>query len=1214
MTAGAEEESRRRVERVRKMSIRRMILAGAALLAALAPLGAQQAWEQPELVAADHVYTLDYVTPHVRWAKPLPGGPIKALFFMNARSMGSREVAEMAQRLDLQFDVVYYERTGRQVDDGAAGMERALRLIREGADVFVFGGVDLEGLSREAQYYLLEQVIREGAGLVCVGRPPAIAFTDDRVSDELPDELIARFPLASLARGREMAAAFGLTDPTDAELARRILTRYRLGAGRALFIRLPGGEEALTPRMEFSFEALAEYEYWAGFAANAIRWAAGRDSAVTFTNRPPTPVMLHRDDLPGALSVAITSDLSDTVPLTVDCSLRRADGRRVKMGGRKVEVAQGQTGEVVVTTPKLPAGRHVMEVVITSPRGVEAFGAQTLDVTTTRGVESVALDRQFGEVGDTISGTVAMRGQQFGADETLVLRLRDAEDRVIARQERPAQAGQVPFSFRVPENCTILMRAEAALVDGDGEIDRTYATFKVPRRCRDQFNFVMWDYPRRALGYWGLRSLRDNGVTVILSGAVPPAEIAAVDLAYVPYTTRILDTVGEDGVMEPVCWNDEPAVTQHIQEIADRYHGAREHGVYAYSLGDENQTRGACAHPACLAAYREWLESRYRTIAALNASWDSDFGSFEEIGFFEPGDLNEQAALNAGHVARWYDRQAFRRYNYAVYCGRYARIYAAMDPLAITGFEGAGRLGDDYDAIIERVGLFAPYPSIGNDIIRSLAPRDELITANWMGYRRDPQPMAMRMWRMISDGFDGVWWWRWDGIGRFHGFLAPDWHPWDDTSGVIIDEMRDIRDGVGTLMQRMVMPHDGIGLLYSMPSVYADGVEPRRGGSIDRAHNAFLDATQDLGFQAHYLSDRTITEGDLTDGDERALILPYCRAISDEVATQIRDFVRDGGLLIADLQPGERDGHCKPRTAGVLDDVFGVVQTPSGATPSPLQMATIDIAPTIGGTRAPVALETRIDPALRVTDGDALAEHEGTPLVIVNRFGAGTAVLLNFSIEGYDGLRQDMAEMPLRGLLGAIYALAGIEPPYRQSAGGGPLRWTETVRWEAPGLTIIGLFRNAGEDGPATTVLPAARHVYDLRNDRYLGETDRISGELRVGYANLYALTDRPIGEPVLEVRGDAVVPGETVECVARMRGRPQGLLPVRVRVFRPDGTEETWPRRELIAEDGVARFELPVAFNAVPGTWRITAREVLSGQTAEAQMTVAAPPPAAER
>lgn len=1166
---------------------------------------AQQWWHEPELVEADHVYTLDFETPHLRWARPLPGGPVHALFFVRAKGSGAREVAEIAQRLDLDFDVVYYDSGGAQVEDGPTGMARALRLIRAGADVFILGSTAFDGLSREAQYYLLKQVVG-GAGLVCVGRPATIAFTPERLMPDLPAEVTARFPLASLEKGRELAAALKLTDPTDAELAARLVKRYRLGEGRALYLAYPGGDEALTPRQPFSYRTLAEYEYWAGFVAGAIRWAAGRDAAVQLTDRPDRPVALHRDDLPTTLAVTVSSSLPRAARLSFDCTLRRPDGGRISLGQPTAEVAPGQTGQITVEIPRLPAGPSVLEVIVSGPRGVETAGAQTLEVTSTRGVESIALDQSFAEVGEAVSGQVAMRGQNFGDDEMLVLRLRDAEDRVIAQERRDAVAGTVPFSFTVPSHATILMRAEAALVDADGEADRVSAEFRVPGRARDQFNFVMWDSPRGVVGYWGLRSLRDNGVTAILTGnPAPLPEIAANDLSYVPYTTRILETVGPDLVMEPECWNNEPEISELIRGIADRYRPAREHGVYAYSLGDENHTRGACAHPECLEAYRAWLADQYETIDALNASWDANFADFAQIGFTDPQDINENAALNAGHVARWYDRQAFKRYNYAVYCGKYARIYREMDPQAITGFEGAGGFGDDYDEIIDRVGMWGPYPSIGDDIIRSLAPRS-LITSNWMGYYREPAPEAQRFWRMIANGYHGVWWWRWDNIGQWHGFLAPDFHPWKGYSGVIVDEMRDIRDGVGTMMLRMEMPTDGIALLYSMPSAFADGVAPRRNGPLDGAHSAFLTATEDLGFQAHYLSDRTVTEGALNAGGERALILPMGRAIPDAVAAQIREFVNAGGLLIADLQPGERDGHCKPRAAGVLDEVFGVAQAPSGQTPSPLQPASIDIAPVIGGTARPLALETRIDPTLRLAGGEALAEHEGVPLVVVNRFGAGTAVLLNFAVSDYGALRAAGEELPLRDLLGAIYAAAGIAPPFRQSAAGGPLRCTETVRWQTDGLTILGLFRTAGEDGPATTVLPAARHVYDLRHDRYLGETDRIAGELRLGYANLYALTDEPIGAPVVELRGEAT-PGAVLEGVARVQGRGQGLLPLRVRVFRPDGVEETWPRRALVAEEGVARFELPIAFNAMPGAWRVTVREVLSAQEAETTVTVPA-------
>ncbi|NLO06638.1 MAG: hypothetical protein GX131_12500 [candidate division WS1 bacterium] len=1177
------------------------------IIALSLPASAQQWWETPELVEDDHVYSMDFVTPHVKWANPLPDGPIRVLFFVRAKGEGAREVAEMAQRLEIEPRVVYYESTGDLISGGEAGMQRALKVIREGADAFVFANVRFEALSREAQYYVLEQVIRDGKGLLAAGLIPSEVLTAERRSTEaLPPDLLSSMPLASLSAGRTMAASLKLTEPTDTELAGALLKGYRLGAGRALALKMPVRTVALTPRLDFSFEALTEYEYWAAFAANAIRWVAGRDAQVHSTNRPDGLIALHRDDLPQRFSVEARSDLPGTTPLTIRTGLMRSDGERIAVDETTLDCAQGQTVAALPEFPRLPAGDHVMEVVVSSPRGVEVSGAQIISVTATRGIESVSLDQTFAEVGETVTGTVAMRGQNFGPDERLMLRLRDAEGRVVAQQETAAQGGEVPLSFVIPEDRTILMRAEAALVDADGEIDRADAPFRVPRRNRGQFNFVMWDQPTGVVGYRGLLAMREAGVTTFLGGSAPAPEMAAADMARVPYTTRILEQVGEDDIMTPVCWNAEPDVTQHIQEIADKYYPTREHGVYVYSLGDENHTRGACTHPQCMAAYREWLAGQYNDIAALNASWGTDFASFDAIELYEAGDYNENAALNAGQFSRWYDRQAFKRYNYAQYCGRYAEAYKAMDPQAITGFEGAGSFGDDYDEIIQRVGFWAPYPNIGDDIIRSLAPR-ELITANWMGYSREAAPMVQRMWRMVSNGTHGVWWWRWDNIGRFHGFLAPDFHPWGDTSQVVVDEMADIQDGVGTMMLEMEMPHDGIGLLYSMPSAFADGVAPHRTGPLAAAHNAFLEATQDLGFQGHYLSDRTVAAGDLNDGDERVLLLPMGRAIPDEVAAEIREFVQSGGLLIADLRPGIRDGHCKALEAGTLDDVFGIAQRPTAEDYPAMVDASINIRTSVDGREIALALDTKIDPALTVTAAEALADHDGVPLLTVNRFGEGHAVLLNFSIGDYNELRAAAEEMPIRDLLGAIYAMAQVEPPYEQQAGRGSLRWTETVRWEADGLTLLMHFRTAGEDGPAATLLPEARHVYDLRNDRYLGETREVGGGLRVSFANLYAITEQPSGELLLEARTAEVAPGEEVRLTARTRGGGPEVLPIKLRVFRPDGTEEKWPPREVVARDGVADVSIPMAFNAMPGTWRIHAREVLSGQTAEAEVTVAA-------
>ncbi|MFO7947696.1 MAG: beta-galactosidase [Armatimonadota bacterium] len=757
----------------------------------------------------------------------------------------------------------------------------------------------------------------------------------------------------------------------------------------------------------------------------------------------------------------------------------------------------------------------------------------------------------------------------------------------------------------MPEFTTILTRAEVAVIDEIGDVSTEYATFRVPDRRRDQFNFVMWDYPRGIPGYWGLRSLRDNGVTAILNGNPnPPAEIAAVDLAYVPYTTRILEEYDEDMVMQPACWNEDEAINKHVQSIADEYVGARQHGVYVYSLGDENDTHGACAHPACIEAYRTWLQSQYETIEALNGSWGSDYDDFDQIELYKEGDINAQAALNDGHPARWYDRQAFKRYNYAHYCSRYAEAYAEMDPKAITGFEGAGGLGDDYHEIISQVGFWGPYPSIGDDIIRSLAPRS-LITSNWMGYHREVLPMVQKMWRMISNGYHGVWWWRWDNIGRFHGFLAPDFHPWDDTSQPVIDEMRDIRDGVGTFMLHADMPHDGVGLLYSMPSAYAGESAPRRRGQQTRAHTGFLEATQDIGLQAHYLCDDTVKEGDLNDGDERVLLLPMCRAIPDVVAEEVRTFVENGGLLIADVRPGIRDGHCKPREAGVLDDVFGIAQDPSGL--GGMERTDIETRINVDSTRIELDMVADVDFDLQLDGAEALAQMHDTPLVTINQYGDGHAILLNFNLESYGELREAGDEMPVRKLLRALYAKHDITPPFDQKQPGGPLRATETVRWESGDVTLIDLFKTAGEDTTAITELPEPMHVYDLRRDKYLGEVSRIEGKLRKGYANLYALLPRRLGNILFELREDSAERGDVVDGYARFQGELAGHVPMKLRVFRPDGTEREWPRMQMLTDGRAAEFELPIPYNAETGTWTIQATDLFTNQVVETTVEVKA-------
>ncbi len=384
----------------------------------------------------------------------------------------------------------------------------------------------------------------------------------------------------------------------------------------------------------------------------------------------------------------------------------------------------------------------------------------------------------------------------------------------------------------------------------------------------------------------------------------------------------------EDGIMQPSCWNDEQAVRQQAASLAGHFIDARQHGVFVWSLGDEVDTQGACLSPHCAEAYRTYLREQYGTLAALNASWSTDFDAWEEVGLSDPNDNEEAAAKRAGNFPRWFDRQAFKSYSFVQVCGKYAAAFRAIDPKSRTGFEGAGRFdrGDDLDLIIRNSEFWSPYPGTADEVIRSIAPRD-FPRANWMGYTKDADSLLQKYWRMVTRGTDAVWYWRWDCIGAFHGWLAPDLRPFPAVKE-ILEGSQFMRDGLGDVLFKSEMLDDGIAILYSYPSTFAHRLgDGATYGGYESAHVAAHTLIRDSGLQFRYITDRMLRLGEFDQNRYKVLFLPRAAAIGPQEAAVIREYVEQGGTVVADVRPGIYDGHCKPLEEGVLDDLFGIQRT-----------------------------------------------------------------------------------------------------------------------------------------------------------------------------------------------------------------------------------------------------------------------------------------------
>ena len=94
----------------------------------------------------DHQLSMEFVTPHTKWAQPYAGGKTRVLVFIDSGSGGRyefgtlpREIIELKQRFDLDAAAVYWIRINGKERwlHGEAGVERILELLDRPWDCYV---------------------------------------------------------------------------------------------------------------------------------------------------------------------------------------------------------------------------------------------------------------------------------------------------------------------------------------------------------------------------------------------------------------------------------------------------------------------------------------------------------------------------------------------------------------------------------------------------------------------------------------------------------------------------------------------------------------------------------------------------------------------------------------------------------------------------------------------------------------------------------------------------------------------------------------------------------------------------------------------------------------------------------------------------------------------------------------------------------------------
>jgi len=1148
-------------------------------------------------------------TPHIRWAKPLPGGPVRALVVGTRWSQ--RETVELAQRLDLRYDTVCFSSPDS---------------VLESRWLYLYGSYDLYGCPRKSASSVLADLMlklrAERDCLVLSGFRPRILPPGIRKA--VAEKVRAGTGLVLLGPAKAMLAEFGdglrpvAWEPDAVPVAalpvfagmvadkRPVWNTYTAGKGRVLVLNYHTGgkygRHNLTPYLKSDDpDALGLYDYYHSLVAKAVLWASRREMPVRvrFPAAPGQVVLDAQAPVAGAVLEVIAAD--------AERAFRRSHRVEADLPKGESTHALGDLG--------LASGPLYVSVLVTKDGKALGWGTAHVDLgAAAPRIQAVKLRRAVLRPGETLGGTVELSQAPEGA--AVEVDVRDALGRLLRRQRVNATKPTVPFEFTMGRPLAILHEVRARLVVGERLLDQRIEPFTMPDQRVDDYHLLAWmDGANDAIGHAAMDVLAAHGVdwldNVGLTGsdaarmATSCRNAARHGLRSIPYATRIHCDVPRGRVRQP-CLTNPNHLEPWLAALRERARGGAPYGPPGYTLGDENYLvrpkHDVCTSPTCLAAFRRYLQEQYGTLERLNASWQTKLAGFADA---MPATLPE-VKDTPGRWPRWADHRQFMD---GVFTRAHAMAREAIrevDPQARVGWDGVFSLnswnGYDFYQLCRACDVLEVYALRHHQIeyMRSWHRPGSILGAWHNRIGNADEISAKRIgWHLLLHGCNSSWYWMAYATGP--ALLFPDLRPTPQLEW-LAESHAEIMGGLGKLLLHATREHDGIAIHYSQASVHAGTLMGRR---LATAQWGFARLVEDLGLQYDMLSYEQIAQGKLA--GYKVLLMPACAALSDAEAKAIRSFVEQGGLVVADTAPGVLDAHCRLLPKGSLDELLGIARAGlPKAGDAPIQLDA-------EGPKAELPLSVH-DTQLKAAGAKAWASAGNTPCVLVRHAGKGRAVVLNTAIEAYEDLHRRGAGRPVHDLMRRLLALAGVEPQTRITADGADVDACETVRFAHGALEYVCIVKDDdiidAKAQDVTVHLPREAHVYDVRARQPLGRRRTVETRLVPGDPRIYALLPYAVAGVTVTPAAAEVAPGTTASfqvALATGGGNLAGRHCLRVEIRGPDGTPRRHYAQNVLTETNTTTVRVGLALNDAPGTWQIRATDIATGRSGAAPFTVRA-------
>ena len=1129
------------------------------------------------------------ITPHVKFAKPLYGGSIKALIIVPLSGYSSRDVVELYQRFDMKFSAVTVYRPNKFQDDypyttavmGQSTLEKTRELkrkLQEKYDVIILANFLFDKLPVSCRLLLL-RAVKSGTGLVeffnntkSKKYPIYQPYNDFTGKDVIGDVALKGTWLSKTAQYRDGNGKRVLryANFDNLQIADMWFKAYRFGKGRIATLYSGAGNLAPYPHTSaMGYACVGEpgtYDIAMQIAAKAIIWAADRKLPATIT----CDLKSGREFVnPRNISVEFSAHVEDQKipkPTFIRLVIKDIDG--VDEFSEKIKCA----GSVNIALPILKNGEHFLTYILKDGRGeVLDFGSTYFKI------------KRDSEIKLTLAKSVVM---PYG-EVALKVELNDIPKNADIEYKAVDSYGRVFWkhksSMTETEVKVPLINALGRYVNIiatlrlDGEvIDQSKWEVFIKRQNGKKFVRLMWgNYGDSRENYlWDLsgRQLKNAGVThgMIFMGedVIKRAEaFSRLDTGWMVYAAHV-STPWIARFFDPKKRKKEEL---RLEKIGDEL---KPFGAYLYSLGDENTysyTEKIKGHS--LTSYQKFLRRRYNdNISDLNKLWKTKYNDFLDVRpLSDPTKANKRIP-----PTRRFDQLCFWEWVYADTHHWMADAIRKGDPEAKVGAEGSAP--GDLELTLSKLDWWAPYEGAQNVMLKFWMKGAH--RGNWWGgYTANHGARAgvPVLWRQLLSGSvnSSMFF-----ISAIHseGMFASDlWYA--EFYENMIDELKFIQNGPGVLLKNSEIIDDGVAIYWSKANEHASNFYPEF-GSCAITRNSLISSLQKMGVNAKFVTPRQIGLAGLEPSKTKILIMPLAQIIPQNILPALKRYVENGGIIVADIVPGTIDPFMVRigyRTE--IKKLFGFRTSSTLPVPKKTQVNFMvnlgkrDIQLTGEGVLA--------DASIKVTSAEAMAKSE-TPIFLLNKHGYGSAILLNRNI-------YKMLVAPGSTLLSDLLALAGVRSVMKTLNND----WTFITGFRQADATIIGMQRENTK--PDEIIFDRKYSVYDLKRCNFLGVSDRI--KVTDGKQFLFSLL--PTAKRVVKLKTKGIIKcGEEIRMTAKVEsaGKPVRHSLLKVELFDSDKNLVEYYTTFAFSGKESRNIRIPTALNDKKGNWKIRVTELSSG------------------